>query len=272
MLKFSVLISVYLKENPEFLRLALSSIINQTVSPDEIVLVKDGPLTAELDELINEFDHTYRGLFKFVILTENKGLGIALAEGVMKASFPIIARMDGDDICEPNRFERELNVLANNSDIDVVGSWIEEFRYEKGDSNKIRRLPEKSEQLLKIAHYKCPLNHMTIMFRKKSVLEAGNYQKFHSLEDYYLWIRMLQKGMRFYTIQDVLVHVRTGNNMYKRRGGYTYLVNELKLYNYMLKSKFISLGQYLTVTPMRLMLRLLPSSLLRLIYNKFLRH
>ncbi len=271
MLDFSVLISVYSKENPEFLKLALLSIINQTAPPNEIVLVKDGPLTKELDSLIEQFNKKYVDLFKIVILPENRGLGIALAEGVKQASFPIIARMDSDDIANPDRFEKELAILAKNANVDIVGGWIEEFMHEKGDSNKIRKLPEHHEQISKIAHYKCPLNHMTIMFRRGSVIEAGNYQRFHSLEDYFLWVRMLQKGMKFYTIQEVLVHVRTGNNMYKRRSGSSYFLSELKLYNYMLSSGFISLGQYTLVTPIRLIMRLLPSFLLRIIYNKFLR-
>ena len=168
---FSVLLSIYYKERPDFLRQSLDSLFSQTLLPTEVVLVKDGPLTKTLDIIIEEYSKRYLQL-KIVSLSVNQGLGKALNEGLKYCSYDLVVRMDTDDIAKPNRFEKQLKAFNNQSDIDIVSSWIDEF---EGDTNhilSIRKLPEYHKEIYKFAKKRNPINHPAVMFRKSSVLES----------------------------------------------------------------------------------------------------
>ncbi len=228
-MRFSVLISVYFKENPSFLSQALSSIENQTLKANEIVLVKDGPLTDELDEVISSHADASFTPYIIIKLEENVGLGKALNAGLEHCSYEWVARMDSDDIALPDRFEKQFSTLAENPDIDILGSWICEFDDEPALCRKERRVPETHESIVKFAKYRNPLNHMTVVFRKSAVGEVGGYQRMNGFEDYYLWMRMLLHGKRFANIPQVLVKARTGAGMIGRRQGWKYAKDELAL-------------------------------------------
>jgi len=165
--KFSVLMSVYFKEKPNYFKECLESILNQTIVPSEIVLVKDGKLTKELECVIGEYVSKYDNLFKIIELEENKGLGIALQIGLLNCKYDIIARMDTDDICLPDRFEKQLKILKERKDVSVVGSWIGEFEDHYKNINTLRKTPLTFDEIYSLAKKKNPLNHMTVMFRKK---------------------------------------------------------------------------------------------------------
>jgi len=275
MINFSVLMSIYSKENPIFFRKALDSLMNQTKRPNEIVLIKDGPLTNELDEVISEFIIKFQNLFKIITLPENKGLGNALSIGVLECKNEIIARMDTDDICVLNRFEKQIEFLNSNPNIDLVGTNVEEFNKEPGDLNRFRKMPEKGEALLSYARFRNPVNHPTVMFRKSKVLEAGNYNGDILLfEDFSLFIRMLQKGSVFYNLQECLLYFRTGLgiDVIKRRSGLFYVTNELKFANLALRIKRITFFEWIFYICTKLPLRLLPPKVILFVYNKFLRH
>lgn len=271
-IKFSVLISIYYKENSEWFKTALDSIINQTLQPNEIVLVEDGQLTDELYKVIEEYNTKYPNLFNIVKLEKNSGLGEALRVGVLNCSNEYIARMDTDDIARNNRFEKQISFMQEHSDIDVVGSWISEF---EGNPDKIisyRQLPTSHKDIYKFGQFRNPLNHMTVMYKKESVLNAGNYQTFKNIEDYYLWGRMLKQGSKFANIPECLVNARGGNAMLKRRANLTYFWNsELPLQNEFLKMHYISLGQYLRNISSKFLLRAIPEWAMALVYKKFLR-
>lgn len=217
-MQFSVLISVYIKEKPIFLKESLESILkNQTVKPDEVVIVKDGKLTTELDDVIKEYEDKYSSIVKVISLEENVGLGKALNIGLEHCSFEFVARMDTDDISTNNRFEKQMKLLEENPELDVVGSNIAEFFSNKEEVEFIRKVPQSNEAILKMAKKRNPVNHVSVIFKKSSVIKAGGYKHLLYAEDYYLWIRMLAKGYKFYNIDEELVFVRTGYEMFKRR-------------------------------------------------------
>lgn len=275
MSNFSVLLSVYIKENPFFLKESLNSIINQSLVPNEIILVKDGPVTIELNSVINFFIIQYPKLFKIINLPENKGLGNALSVGVLECSYEIVARMDTDDICDKYRFEKQLKFLELNPDIDLVGSNIEEFNRVPGDLNRFRIMPEKGNAIMKYSKYRNPVNHPSVMFRKSKVLAAGNYKSdILFFEDFSLFIRMLQNGSKFYNLQENLLHFRTGVgiDVIKRRSGWFYLKNEWKFSLLSLKLKNLNYLEWIFYVFTKLPLRLLPPRVILFVYNKLLRN
>ena len=275
MTKFSVLLSVYFRENPKYFKQAIDSIINQTVVPNEIVLIKDGPLTDDLNNLINNYVCSKPNLFKVIELSTNKGLGNALAIGVLECSNEVIARMDTDDICKLNRFEKQLKFLEENPEIALVGTNVEEFNSVPGDLKRYRKMPEKGYQLMHFSRFRNPVNHPTVMFRKSKVLEAGNYNGDILLfEDFSLFIRMLQKGSSFYNMQECLLYFRTGIGIevIKRRSGLYYVKNEWKFAKLALKIKNLTFFEWVFYICTKLPLRLLPPKVILFVYNKFLRH
>lgn len=237
---FSVLMSIYYKENAEHFRKALNSNIEQTIPPKEFVLICDGPLTDALDDVIAEYCQRYPNLFHVVRLPENKGLGNALQVGVEHCSCDLIARSDSDDICVRDRFEKQLLFLEVHPEISVVGGAIDEF--ENDHTKPVRRkvLPLQHKDLLTFAKKRNPLNHMTVMFRKQDILSAGSYKPLFYLEDYYLWLRVLGSGFRIANISDCVVHARVGNGMQERRGDRKYISGWKTLNCYMVSKKIIT--------------------------------
>lgn len=266
MINFSVLISVYQKERPEYLRLALESIWDhQTLKPSEIVLVCDGPLTGELDREIEWFSR--KAPLKIVRLPKNEGLGNALKKGLAICSNELVARMDSDDIAVPVRFEKQIRFMEENPGICISGSNIAEFIETTSNICSYRRLPSTSEEIVRFAKKRNPLNHVTVIFRKSAVIDAGNYMAFHGYEDYYLWIRMLQNHAAISNIPENLVYARIGNNMYSRRRGLKLFIQELKLLRQLVRIQFLSQGEFCRNLFFRAFPRLLPVSGIKLIYR-----
>ncbi len=263
--------SLYYKENKDYLKEALDSVVNQTVIPTEIVLVKDGLLTKELEETLKLYIEKYPSLFKIILLKENVGLGRALNEGLKMCEYELVARMDTDDIAKKDRFEKQLNVFFRNPNIEVVGSWLDEFECETTNLKAIKKVPEKQSEIIKYAKIRNPLNHPSVMFRKESVIKVGGYLEFPLYEDYYLWVRMLVKGMVFYNIQESLVFFRTSDSMYERRGGIKYLINDMKLQYKFFSLGFLSLIEMVRNIILRSPARIIPNKLRLLFYRKFLR-
>ncbi len=227
-MKFSVLLSVYRKENPQYFKQALESVWQQqTMKPAEIVVVEDGPLTDELYDVLDAFQKECDCLIRCP-LKENLQLGRALAYGVCQCSYDLIARMDADDIAMPWRFEKQCAYMEEHPEIVVIGGWIEEFD-ETQDYDAVKKMPEGIEMIRQYAKYRNPLNHMTVMFRKNAVLKVGNYQHYPMLEDYHLWVRMLAQHMEIDNLPEVLVRMRVDDATYGRRGGKEYFARYKKL-------------------------------------------
>lgn len=268
--KFSVLVSVYYNENPQYFRQCLDSLFDQSLQPSEVVLVKDGKLTPELDEVITEYTAKYEGV-KVVSLEHNLGLGKALNEGLKYCSYDIVARMDTDDIAKPYRFEKQMAVFEAYPEIDVVGAWIDEFEGDISNIVSTRKLPELHSDILRYAKSRCPMSHPVVMFKKHAVAAVGGYIHFPFFEDYYLWVRMLLKGAKFYNIQESLLYFRFSSDMFKRRGGWKYAIDELRFQRQMRGMEFISFSQYMKNILLRFITRILPNALRTELYKKLLR-
>jgi len=266
-IKFSVLISVYYKESPVFLEEALSSIEKQTVLANEIVLIKDGPLTAELDEVITQHFTSSKIPYNIISLEKNVGLGVALDKGLNACKYEWIARMDGDDIAMSDRFERQISYLSEHPEVDVLGSWISEFSDDPLRPINYRKPPLKHDAIVAYAKYTSPVNHMSVIYRKKAVLKAGSYQPENSLEDYHLWIRMLVQGSHFANIDACLIKARTGEGMITRRHGLKYFKNELALAQIAYNLGFLTRFEQIRNGFLRALPRLLPIFMLKSLYN-----
>ena len=270
MISFSVLLSIYNRESPISLCQSLDSIFSQILFPHEVVLVKDGPLTDDLERVINKYQSKYY-ILKVVSLPVNQGLGKALNEGLKHCSHDLVARMDTDDIAKPERFEKQVKIFQKHPEVDVVGSWIDEFERDISHVVSVRRLPECHEDIRQFAKRRNPINHPVVMFRKSAVLAAGGYRHFPLFEDYYLWIRMLMNGAKFYNIQESLLYFRFSPEMFKRRGGWKYMINELHFLQMMRQMHFISFSQFMQNLFVRFSIRLIPNSLRAIIYTKLIR-
>ena len=222
----SVLMSVYQKESPSFLCECLDSLVAQTLTADEVVIVEDGPLGVELQNVIAAY--SVRLGIVSVRLAVNVGLGESLRAGLQWCQGEFVARMDSDDICVPQRFELQIDFLKRNPRVDVVSGVWAEFDQDPSKPHSLRCLPATGEALLHYAKYRNPINHVTAVFRRAAVLAAGSYEPFPGFEDYHLWARMLMLGYSLYNLQNVVAYVRVGNGMHARRGGYDYFKREVK--------------------------------------------
>lgn len=268
--KFSVLCSLYYKESPSSLRQSLESIFAQTLLPAEVVMVKDGPLTEELETVLQEFVVRYSAL-KVVPLLQNVGLGAALNEGLKHCSCELVARMDTDDIAKPNRFEQQVQAFLEHPDVAIVSAWIDEFEGDTSNIISVRKLPETHAEIYEYGKDRCPINHPVVMFKKSAVEAAGSYQPFHLFEDYFLWVRMLMNGAKFYNIQASLLFFRISRDVYKRRSGWKYAKSEARLEKAMFKLGYISFGRMLYNTLMRCSVRIMPHSWVEWVYKKIVR-
>lgn len=270
MFSYSVLMSVYYKEKPEYLRQAIESIINQTVKTDDFVLVCDGALNEGLDSVICDTQAWMGDIFHVVRLPQNVGLGRALNEGMKHCKNDIVARMDSDDISRPERCEKELEIFEN-SEIDIVSAAVEEFTDTPDNPEAVRVLPETNEEIIKFAKKRNPFNHPCVMYRKAAVEDAGCYQDFYLLEDYYLWLRMLLNGCRGYNIQEPLLWMRAGSDMYKRRSGGKYAKAQRALFAYMKERSFISTTEYVKSCIIRTASSYAPNWMRKVLFRKLVR-
>lgn len=262
--------SLYAKERPEYLQQSLDSVFSQTLKADEVILVEDGPLTSELDSLVKEYESKYPEL-KVVPLAENQGLGKALNEGLKNCSYDLVARMDTDDIATPTRFEKQIQIFKEYPQAEVVSSWIEEFDSDTGEVIAERKLPEFPYEIYGFGKKRCPINHPAVMFKKESVQFAGSYKPFPLFEDYYLWVRLLLNGAKFYNVQESLLKFRTSKDMYKRRGGIKHALDEIRFQRQIKKLGYINWKQFCYNISIRFIVRVIPNSSREWIYRHLLR-
>ena len=268
---YYVLMAVYGKEKPEFFRQSIESMLAQTLPFSDFVLVCDGALTHELNEVISWAQEEMGEKLQIIRLKENKGLGKALRTGVPRCRCSVIARMDSDDISRPDRCERQFRIIERDG-YDLVSGTLQEFVREPGDMDRLRVLPRTSEEILQYAKKRNPFNHPCVMFRKESVLRVGSYQDFPGFEDYYLWIRMLRKGCKGYNVQEVILDMRTGNGMYDRRGGRDYLYWVLRFQRYLYCKNFITKKEYIQNCLVRTTVGAIPGGAREKFYHVFLRN
>ena len=271
--RFSIISSVYRNDKPLFVRGALDSmLVNQNIKPDEIILVQDGPIPNELSTVLQEYEQKYENLIHIIRLEKNGGLGNALKLGVENAKYNLIARMDSDDIAAPDRFEKQLAYMEAHPECDIVGGQITEFIDTPDNIVGKREVPCDNESIYKYMRSRCALNHPTVMFKKKSILDAGNYQDWLWNEDYYMWIRMMERGCAFANLPDVLVNMRSGLDQYARRGGKKYFDSEIGIKKLMLKKGMITRKEFIVNYIQRFIIQLmLPNSIRGWVFRTFAR-
>ncbi len=268
---YSVLMSVYHKEKPEYLRESMESIYNQTILTDNFVLVCDGPLNPPLDEVIAEMQKKFGSRLYVHRLVKNGGLGNALNEGMKYCRHELVARMDSDDVSHKDRCEKEISIFENYPDVSIVSGVIEEFVGDISNVQSRRVVPEQQKDIIAFAKKRNPFNHPCVMYKKSAVEAAGGYQDFYLLEDYYLWIRMIQKGFLGYNIQTPILWMRAGSDMYKRRGGWKYVESQKELFHYMMMTGFINQKDYYMQCLVRLIGAIMPNGLRKILFHLILR-
>ncbi len=266
---FSLLMSTYAGDRPEFLREAfVSTVVDQTRPPDQVVLVQDGPVGEELGAEIERLKAESPVVVTHVVMPENLGLGPALDAGLRASDHEVVARMDADDVSRPDRFEKQLPVVESGADI--VGSGLLEFGESTGDVVGRRTPPTDADEIRRVVRFRDPFNHPTVVYRRSAVLAAGGYADLRLMEDYLLFTRMVTGGARPANLAEPLVYYRVGDGAYARRGGMGLLRSELAL-----QRRFRSLGlttrrQYLRNIAVRGGYRLVPEGVRKVAYRRLL--
>lgn len=270
--EFSVLLPVYHRDQPSFLRRAFESVtVEQTLRPTEVVIVRDGPVGPELGALLDELTATSPVPVVVVELAENVGLARALEHGLRRCSAEIVARMDADDISRPERFSVQVPLVA--AGLDLVGSAIQEFAHEarlQDDGAVVRTPPLSAEDIASGARFHSPFNHPSVVYRRSAVAAAGGYEDLPLMEDYWLFVRMLHTGAMAANVPDPLVLYRVGAGAYARRGGWRLLGSEVRLQWRMWRLGFSTAPQLARNVLVRGGYRLVPEALRRLMYRTFL--
>ena len=268
---FSVLMPIYIHEKDDELRAAIDSVINQTLMPNEILIIADKDIPQNTNRILEEYKSKFPEIFNPVILDEPANLGKALQIGVKLAKNPIIARMDADDISRRDRFEKQIQYLKEHPEIDVVGSWITEFEDEPTNIYAKRELPLNHADIYNFCKFRNPINHMTVMYKKEAVLKAGNYTARKRMEDYELWAKMIYKEYKFANIPEYLVNARAGQNLIKRRSGLDeFFQYEFTLFKEFFDWGFINFNEFFKAVSTKFLLRAIPGWLRAFIYNNFL--
>lgn len=272
--EFRVLISIYLKANNQHFIDAIESLKKQTLLPNEFVIIFDGPISIELESTVEEFSNwaNENGSIdvNLVRLPINVGLGLALNRGLLSCKNEIIARFDADDICVNTRFEKQYDYFITHN-VDVLGGFMEEFLNTPGDYSKLVKQPLEHSNIFKKSKYLNPISHPTVMFKKSEIVKHGSYLHMPLFEDYFLWIRLLNNGLKFANMNVVLVYFRVGDNMIGRRAGLNYFSKEFMFYKASLNLGYLNILQFLIIVCSKLLLRLLPSKVITFIYNKSVR-
>lgn len=265
---YSVLMSVYFKEQPNNLRQAMESMRQQTVPTDDFVLVCDGPLTDGLNAVIGEEQEKLGKVLQILRLPQNSGLGNALNEGLKLCKNELVARMDSDDISRTYRCEKQLELFERYSDISLSSGTVSEFIDDPADPTGKRKVPITDEEIRVFSRKRNPMNHPCVMFKKSAVEHAGGYKEtYYFFEDYYLWVRMLMKGFRARNSKDILLDMRSSADMYLRRGGKKYADDMLRFHKGMQRSGWSSKADFLTGAVPHAVVCLLPNGVRKLVYR-----
>ena len=304
-LKFSVIMSIYKSDVPDLLRVALDSLLQQTLLPNEIVIVGDGPVPAELEQEVSSFkfrvskirttpnpsfakggdlvpedgkesletrNQKPETIVTYLPQEKNGGLGEAMRIAAEAAKYDYLARMDSDDICLPDRFEKQMKCFEEDPELSLVGGMITEFDGEPENIIAKRILPLEDAEIKRMMRGRCAVNHVTVIFKKADLMKSGNYQPFWKQEDHYLWARMMEHGCKFRNIPDVVVNVRSGKDQIARRGGLRFYKSVVRVFWYMYRHGLISFGYFLYICTVRGIVQvLMPNRLRTWVYLHLLR-
>ncbi|OBY72565.1 glycosyltransferase [Acinetobacter gyllenbergii] len=269
---FSILLSLYHKEKSEYFDQCFESIWTQQVQkPTEIVLVLDGPIGGELTACVQNWQSKIGETLKIIALPQNVGLGKALNEGLKHCSYDWVFRMDTDDICTADRFEKQAAFIQQHPDVVLFSGQVMEFDQDISDANVLKAVPLTYEEIKEFAKKRCPFNHMTVAYKREVILALGGYQHHLFMEDYNLWLRVIGNNHKVANLPDVLLYARVGNGMHARRKGFEYIKSEKQLLDLKKQLKLQNPLYANMLFLVRSAFRLLPANMLGKIYNSFLR-
>lgn len=265
---YSVLMSVYSKEEAHYLKAAMDSIYRQTIPTNDFVLVCDGPLTNELNKVIEEMEVLFDGILNVYRLEKNIGLGNALNIGLKQCKNELVARMDSDDISLPERVEDQLLLFDKNSDLSIVSGVVKEFQESPHIITGRRMVPKSNQEIVIFSKLRNPFNHPCVMFKKSHIEKVGGYsEQFPLFEDYYLWVRLLLSGCKGENIQEPILLMRVPSKLYQRRGGWNYAKNLLKFNKWMKQNDWIGYKEYFVSVMPHAFVCIMPNILRKLIYQ-----
>lgn len=268
---YSVLMSVYHKEKPEHFAACLDSMVNQTFPTDDFVIVCDGPLTPELDAVLEQYTRQYPAMFNIVRLPENVGIGNAANIGLQHCKNELVAKMDADDLAVPDRCEKQVKQFRENPELAVCGGFIEEFDQDPAEPFSIRAVPTTNEEIRKFARRRQPFNNMTVMYRRSAVQAVGGYRSFRRSEDYDLYLRLLHGGYPAGNLPDILVKARVDNSAFSRRASVATLRGCARSRWYAYRIGYSSLLDVAVCVAGELVILISPARVQQFIYSKFLR-
>lgn len=269
--KYSVLMSLYIKEKPEYLKLAIHSLIDQTYKPDEIVIVKDGKITPELQQVLDLYSSQYPDLFNIIGYEENRGLGLALNYGLEHCRNEFVARMDTDDISKPERCEKQVKRFDEKSELSIVGAWVDEFNETPEQIVSVRAVPETTEEIYQFAKRRSAFNHPAVMYRRSKVLENGGYSNLRRNQDVDLFGRMLFNGCKAENIGESLLFFRSNNDLAKRRKSWENTKSYIDTIKRFWKMGYSSFSDYLIVATAQTIMFVLPVRIQHWVYKRLLR-
>lgn len=270
-LNYSVLLTVYKSDVSDYFELSLRSMLQQTVLSDDIVVVKDGPLSEPLEQVLNSFLKEFPERIHPLQLPQNMGLGLALNEGLKICKNDLVARMDADDISLPNRCEEQLKMFESDPDLDIVGCPVKEFVGDPSEAIRIRNVPLDNSSIYQYARRRDPFNHPTVMYRRSKVLQYGPYKPYRKNQDTALWIDMLSHGCKCANCKEPLLLFRFDENTYRKRKSWvnTKLLISIRWDAY--RRGFCSLFDFLSVAILQMGVLVLPTAFQKYIYQRFLR-
>ena len=268
---YSVLTSVYLKDQASFVEESISSMLAQTHKPDEILVLQDGPVNSNTNKTLRDLEKKHSKIIRIVRYEKNRGLGPVLADGVKLARNDFIARMDADDIADINRCKSQVEFLEEHQDIAAVGTNVTEFIDEISNIRAKRVMPESADEIFAYSRTRNPIAHPSVMYNKQAVISAGNYRSMPLCEDYDLWVRMLRSGSKFHNLQQNLVYMRISDDFYARRGGIKYVTGIIKFKASLLKIGHMSLADFLKSASGTLIIGLAPNQIRTALYVRALR-
>lgn len=269
--KYSVLMSLYYKEKPEYLIEAINSMINQTVKPDEIVVVFDGSLNSELYSTMHEFINKYPKLFHIVRNKKNLGLGISLNNGLRECKNNLVARMDTDDISRPDRCEKQLKKFAENSELTIVGSHIDEFIGTKDNIVSTRKVPLLLDEIYEYAKRRSAFNHPVVMYKRDDILKENGYSNLRRNQDVELFGRLMFKGYKAENIDESLLFFRSSSDLAKRRKSWVNTCSYINVIKKFWKMGYSNLFDLFLVAIAQMIMYVIPIQLQNYIYQNLLR-
>lgn len=271
MQNYSVLMSVYYKEKAEYLELAIESMLNQTVPPEQFVIVEDGVLTNELEEIVKKYEESFPNLFTIVRLSQNRGLGLALDEGIKVCRNNLIARMDSDDISMLQRCEKQLKVFEEYPELDIMSGIIYEFKNHVDNIISVRSVPRNEEEIRRQMRRRSAFNHPAVMYKKKSVIRAGGYGNSSRKEDHDLFSRMVFEGYHAFNLQEPILYYRIGNDNIRRKKGWKNISSYIQIIWINYKRGYCAINDVLFVICAQIFYFIIPVKILEIVIDRFLR-